>query len=174
MISKSRLQRTTKERPHSSMKLLHGRRFSHITSRRRRSTAAQVRGARGTLRPRSPCCAHTSPTRRTRLSVLDRLSVKRYKCAESTAESSARCVRCDRSSTDFMKRAALAHAVRVPARFVSSLRRHTCTRAAREAISDNHTVCWSAHSADCRALPSRSISSDACTTRPSPGACGPP
>ena len=49
-----------------------------------------------------------------------------------------------------------------------------CTRAAREAISDNHTVCWSAHSADCRALPSRSISSDACTTRPSPGACGPP
>ena len=103
------------------------------------------------------------------MSAFERLSAKRWKCAESTVESSARCVLCNRSSTNFMKRAALAHAVRMPARFVSSLRGHTCTRAAREAISDNHTVCWSAHSADCRALPSRSISSDAFTTRPSPG-----
>ena len=62
-------------------------------------------------------------------------------------------------------RAAVARRAHTPARFESSHRRHTFARAAREAIGDNRAVCGSAQSADCRALPSRSISSGARTTR---------
>ena len=175
MISKSRLQRTTKERPHSSMNLLHGRRFSHITSRRRRSTAAQQRGARGTLRPSSPCCAHTYFSDATH--EIERLRPTERQTVQICGKHGG--IECTmRALRQIIDRSTPAELCSCDCTVLISTKtcrgKQMCTRAAREAISDNHTVCWSAHSADCRALPSRSISSDACTTRPSPGACGPP
>ena len=51
---------------------------------------------------------------------------------------------------------AFARIVRAPARFVSSRRRHTCTRATREATRGNRAACGSANIARCGAPASRS------------------
>ena len=78
------------------------------------------------------------------------------KYAESTAATIARCVLRDILSTHSTRRTAFARIVRAPARFVSSRRRHTCTRATREATRGNRAACGSANIARCGAPASRS------------------